>query len=95
MDVICVIKSVSPVRTLQGNQGEMKIVDVVVSKGTDELVFSAFDKVADRFTNGSIKEGSLLQVHLVGSVREKDGKYFQSLRCDQVGILYDPTSKPF
>lgn len=95
METIGIIKTVSPVRTIQGNQGEMKIVDVVIDSGTDVLLFSAFDKVADRFTNGAIKVGSLVRVHLIGSVREKDGKSFQSMRCDSVAVLVDLTPKAF
>lgn len=95
MEKIGIIKSVSPVRTLQGNQGEMKIVDVVIDSGADQLVFSAFDKVADRFVNSENLIGSLVVVHLIGSVREKDGKLFQSLRCDLVALLVDLSPKAF
>lgn len=95
MEKIGIIKSVSPVRTIQGNQGEMKIVDVVIDSGADQFVFSAFDKVADRFANGANLVGSLVLVHLIGSVREKDGKLFQSMRCDLVALLVDLTPKAF
>lgn len=95
METIGIIKSVSSVRTLQGNQGEMKIVDVVIDSGTDVLLFSAFDKVADRFINASNMVGSLVRVHLMASVRDKDGKLFQSMRCDSVAILVDLTPKAF
>lgn len=95
MEKIGIIKSVSPVRILQGNQGEMKIVDVVIDSGADQFVFSAFDKVADRFVNSENLIGSLVVVHLVGSVRDKDGKLFQSLRCDLVALLVDLSPKAF
>lgn len=95
METIGIIKSVSSVRTIQGNQGEMKIVDVVIDSGADVLLFSAFDKVADRFINATNMVGSLVCVHLTGSVREKDGKSFQSMRCDSVAILVDLTPKAF
>lgn len=95
METIGIIKSVSSVRTIQGNQGEMKIVDVVIDSGTDVFVFSAFDKVADRFVNASNMVGSLVRVHLTATVRDKDGKSFQSMRCDSVAILVDLTPKAF
>lgn len=95
MEQIGIIKSVSPVRVLQGNQGEMKIVDVVIDSGADQLVFSAFDKVAERFTNSENLIGSLVLVHLICSVREKDGKLFQSMRCDLVALLVDFSPKAF
>lgn len=95
MEKIGIIKSVSPTRTLQGNQGEMKIVDVVIDSGSDQIVFSAFDKVAERFANSENLIGSLVLVHLIGSVREKDGKLFQSMRCDLVALLVDLSPKAF
>lgn len=81
MDVLAVIKSVSPVRTLQGVNGqEVKVVDVAVSLGCDQFVMSAFDKVVEKFEKQEIKVGTFCQIQAQAAIREKDGKQFQSLR---------------
>lgn len=85
MDVLAVIKSVSPVRMLQSANGqEVKIVDVVVSLGCDQFIMSAFDKVAEKFEKQEIKVGTFCQIQAQASIREKDGKHFQSLRIMSV-----------
>lgn len=86
MDFIGNVKEVSQPRVLQGNQGETKIVDVVVSGG-DEVICSAFDKVAESFISQSIKVGHLVKCRISASVRSKDDKKFQSLRIESIVVL--------
>lgn len=90
MEFIGLVKEVSQARVLQGNTGDVKIVDVLVDGG-DVIMASAFDKVADMFTNESIKVGSLAKLRITASVRDtRDGKRFQSLRIEAATMLFDP-----
>lgn len=86
MDFIGNVKEISQPRVLQGNQGETKIVDVVVDGG-DVITASAFDKVADMFIGGNIKVGHLVKCRISASVRSKDDKKFQSLRIESIVVL--------
>lgn len=94
MEVIAILKEVSQPRVLQGNQGTLTVVDIKVDAGVDEFVMSAFDKMAESFTSGTIKVNSVIKVRATASVRSKDGKNFQSMRVDACKMLID-TEKVF
>lgn len=90
MEINAIVKSVSNARSLNGRNGELKMVDVVVSNGLDEFVTTAFDKVAEMFEKQSVKAGMYCVCRLRASIREHDGKQFQSISLDAVAPIIDP-----
>lgn len=89
MEIIGIIQSVSEPKVINGNQGDVKIVDVVVNGGDDVLLMSAFDKMADAFVNGTLRVGYLCKVRATASLRSKEGRTFQSIRMDACAKLLD------
>lgn len=87
MELIGVIVKVGDARELDGAQGKIKMVDVVVNAGTDHLVATAFEKTAELITHPDFKPWSLMKMRLTTQVREKDGKLFNSIRLEAFGYL--------
>lgn len=90
MEVFGKIEKVSQPRVLQGNQGDLKVVDVTVNCGCDSFLMGAFDKLADAFTSGTIKQGCLCHIKATATVRESKEKSFQSMRMDSCSMMIDP-----
>ncbi len=86
MEVIGIISEVSAPRTIQGNQGNSQVVDVVINSGADSFVASAFDKMAQKVASEEVK-GNLCSCQMEATAREHNGKKFQSLRITSCGVI--------
>jgi len=75
------IKDQLPERKFQTNTGEASAIDIVIDDGLNQFVATAFDKVALELAAHPLPIGGCYAVDLSFKVNQKDGRYFQSVRC--------------
>ena len=86
MELIAIVKEKSEKRVLNGQQGEITMVDVVLQSGGDEIICTAFDKEAEKISNTNYAN-CIVKANLTFTGREKDGRKFQSIRLDRLTTL--------
>lgn len=96
MNVLCTIASQGEARTFEGTRGTGTAVDVVLKSGSNTIIASAFDTLAERIIKGEFNAQTLLSADIAFTVRQKkDGdKIFQSCRIDNLAVIFD-SSKAF
>lgn len=95
MNVLCTIASHGEARTFEGTRGTGTAIDVVLKSGSNAIIASAFDALAERIIKGEFNAQTLLSADITFMVRQsKDGKTFQSCRIDNLAVIFD-MSKAF
>lgn len=96
MNVLCTIASHGEARTFEGTRGTGTAIDVVLKSGSNTILASAFDALAERIIKGEFNAQSLLSADIVFTVRQsREGdKMFQSCRIDNLAVIFD-MSKAF
>lgn len=92
MEVIGKLKEISQPRYFQGRDGNVKVVDVVIASGEDEVIVGAMDRQADQFTaDGTpLLQGSLVKAHIQASVTKGEKGAFNTLRLRSIGVILEP-----
>lgn len=91
MEVIGKLKEISGPRYFQGRDGQVKVVDVVIVSGEDEMLVGAMDRQADAFTmeGTPLLQGALVKAHVqLGVLRGEKGT-FNQMRLRSIGVLLD------
>lgn len=91
MEVIGKLAEISEPRYFQGRDGNVKVIDVVIASGDDEILVGAMDRQADQFTaDGTpLLQGSLVKAHIQASVIKGDKGTFISLRLRSIGVILE------
>ena len=91
MEVIGKLKEICGVRYFQGRDGNVKVVDVVIASGEDEMMVSAMDRQADAFTmdDTSLTQGALVKAHVQMSVLRGEKGTFNQMRLRSIGVILD------
>lgn len=93
MEFIAIVREKSEKRVLNGQQGEITMVDVTLSSGGDEIICTAFDKEAEKISSTNYAN-CIVKANIAFTTREKDGRKFQSVRLDRLFIMCN-CSAPF
>ena len=88
MEFIAIVKEKSEKRVLNGQQGEITMVDVTLQCGGDEIICTAFDKEAEKISNTNYAN-CIVKANIAFTMREKDGRKFQSARLDRLAVMYN------
>lgn len=91
MEVIGKLKEISEPRYFQGRDGNVKVIDVVIASGEDEILVGAMDRQADAFTvDGTpLLQGALVKAHIqVGIVKGEKGSFIQ-MRLRSIGVILE------
>lgn len=75
------IKDQLPARKFSTNTGDSTAVDIVLDDGLNTFCATAFDKLALELAASPLPIGGCYAVDLSFKVNQKDGRYFQSVRC--------------
>lgn len=86
MELIAIVKEKSEKRVLNGQQGEITMVDVTLQGGGDEIICTAFDKEAEKVSNTNYTN-CIVKASIAFATREKDGRKFQSARLEHLTIM--------
>ena len=91
MEVIGKLKEISEARYFQGRDGNVKVVDVVIASGDDEILVGAMDRQADAFTmqGTNLTTGALVKANIQVSVSKSERASFNTLRLRSVGVILD------
>lgn len=89
MELLCNISEKGEERTLKGVRGEIKVVDVTLKSGADQVRASAFDDLAKAIVDGQLHEGALYKASVTFTIRETEKGKFQSCRIDRMDLLYE------
>lgn len=91
MEVIGKLKEISEARYFQGREGNVKVVDVVIASGEDEVLVGAMDRQADAFTipETNLVTGALVKAHIQTSVVKGERGSFNTLRLRSIGVILD------
>lgn len=91
MEVIGKLKEIGEPRYFQGRDGNVKVVDVVIASGDDEIVVGAIDRQADQFTaDGTpLLQGALVKAHIQVSVTKGENASFNTVRLRSIGVILE------
>ena len=89
MQILCTVSEKSELRVVNTQHGEMKVVDVTLKSGSDEIQAAAFDDLAVKLNDGSIHAEALYQANLAFSLRKGEKGTFQSARIIQLDLIFD------
>ena len=91
MEVIGKLKEISQPRYFQGRDGNVKVIDVVIASGDDEIVVGAMDRQADQFTadGTTLLQGALVKAHIQVSVVNGEKGAFNTLRLRSIGVILE------
>lgn len=87
MELLCNISERGEERTLNGARGEIKVVDVTLKSGADQVRACAFDDLAKAILSGELHESALYKASVTFTVRETEKGKFQSARIDRMDVL--------
>lgn len=86
MEIIAIVKEKFEKRVLNGQQGEITMVDVILQSGGDEIICTAFDKEAEKVSSTNYAN-CIVKANIAFVIREKDGRKYQSTRLDRLVIM--------
>lgn len=91
MEFLCVLKEVKGISTFTSKTSgkEVKVADVVLKAGNDEIIASAFEEVASAIESGEVKPGVLYRVNVLFQVQAGQNRCFQSCSLPQICKVYD------
>ena len=90
MEFLCVLKEVKNISKFTSKTGkEVKVADVVLKAGNDEIIASAFEEVASEIESGEVKPGVLYRVNVLFQVQAGTNRCFQSCSLPQICKVYD------
>lgn len=91
MEVIGTLKEISEPRYFQGRDGNVKVIDVVIASGDDEILVGAMDRQADQFTaDGTpLLQGALVKAHIQVSVTKGEKGSFNRLGLRSIGVILE------
>lgn len=96
MHLIGKLVSHSEPREINGTQGKTQLVDCVISSGSDQVLCTAFDKVAEKISKGEYDGKRLISAQLSASIRTtNECKSFQSIRVVEIDTLFDDEPQTF
>lgn len=96
MHLIGKLISHSAPREINGTQGPTQLVDCVISSGSDNVLCTAFDKIAEKISKGDYDGKRLISAQLSASIRTtQEGKSFQSIRVVEIDVLFDDEPQTF
>lgn len=89
METLCILSEVKQVRTFNGARGEVKVAEVNLKSGADVIQASAFEELATKFENGTLKKGVLYKVDLFFSIQKGEKGEFQKCTINKIDVIYD------
>lgn len=95
MQILCILESVGESRTFQVAGDDILAVDLILKSGSDVIIATAFDKLADRIIKGGKNGKKLFSASLTFATRTKDERTFQSCRLNDLVEIFELEPQAF
>lgn len=86
MAKILLVKEQLPARTFQGNDGQVTVVELLLTDGVDTFVATANEKDSVALVNNPLQPGTYIAAHLQFTVYKGNNGYFQNCRILKWGL---------